>query len=169
MVYGEDRNIQQERASLPHEFGNGIAFVEPLGPKTLVVPAILADGDAENFRIEAENVLRMRGLEIACLVEYVIGGKKHLALLEENFSVGDQGGGIRDGLAGVVLRLAYEADDRRKRNGFREPQKLSAIAFDEDRSLDKILRRVSAKTKLGKNGEIRAARLGFAGQFEDAG
>ena len=56
-------------------------------------------------------MLRVRGLEVAGFVEYIVGGQQHLALLEENLATADEGRGVGYGLPGIVLRFADEADD----------------------------------------------------------
>src|SRR4029077_5511125 len=107
---GRSGNVEQQAASLPYQFGYGIALVEALGPEIFVVPAIFANGDAQYFGIQPEDVLRVSGLEIARFIEHVVRGQQHLALLENNFSVGDESRGIRHWLPGVVLCLTDVPD-----------------------------------------------------------
>ncbi len=105
------RDIQKNAGSLPHKLGDGIAFIQALCPEIFVVPGILANGDAELLFVEANDRLRMRGLEITRLVEDVVGGQQHLALLENNAAIGDERGGIGNGLSRVVLSLADIPDN----------------------------------------------------------
>ena len=80
----------------------------------------------------------------------------------------DQSGAIRHGLAGIVLRLAHVADERGEGDGFARAAQLRPIARDEGGALDQVLRRIAAEAKLGKDGEVGAARLRLARHFEDA-
>ena len=57
------RNIQDQRASLAHEFGHRIPVIEALGPETLVVPAILTDCDSKCVGAEFKRMLDRRGLK----------------------------------------------------------------------------------------------------------
>ncbi len=166
---GRRGNIQQQAASLPDDFRDGIAIVELLGPETFVVPGIFADGDAELLGLKRKHVLGVRGLEVARLVEDVVGGQQHFALLEKNFSLGDERGGVRHGLAGGVHGVADEADERWQRDFFGEADEFLLVALGERWALDEVLRRVAADAEFGKDGEIGAAFLGFGGEFEDAG
>src|SRR6266571_1716386 len=56
-------DIQDDAGSLPHEIDDRVGFVEALGPEIFVVPDVLADGDAELFAAEGENLLAGRRLE----------------------------------------------------------------------------------------------------------
>ena len=164
---GRRRKIQNDVASLRHEFRHRIAVVQPLRPEILVVPGVLADGYAEFRQIQRENVLRVGGLEVARLVEHIVGGEQHFSLFEEYAAVRDKCGAVRHRFAGVVLRPAYVADERWQRNRFRQTCECLQVAFDERRALHQILRRIAAETKLREQSEFRTAGLCFAGQFQN--
>ncbi len=56
------------------EVGDGVLVVEATGDQSLVVPKVLADGDAELEAVEGDDVARRGGgLEVAGLVEDVVG------------------------------------------------------------------------------------------------
>ena len=114
-------------------------------------------------------MLGVRGLEVARLVEDVVGGQQHFALLEKNFSVGDERGGIGNGFAGIVHGVADESDEGWQRDFFGEADEFLLVSLGERWALDEVLRRVSADAELRKDGEVGAAFLGFGGEFEDAG
>ena len=113
---GRGGNIQDDRTSLPDQFGDRITFIETLRPEILIVPDVFANGDPQGFTPEQESVLRVRRLEVTRFVEDIVGRQQHLALLEEQFSVANHRGGIRDRLSGIVLRFTDISHDYRDRN-----------------------------------------------------
>ena len=148
---GGTGNIQKDRASLPGNLGYRIAVVELLSPEAFVVPGVFADRDAELFVVKREDVLGMRGLEVARFVEDVVGRQQHFALLEEDFSSGDQSRRVRDGLAGLIHCVANEAYDRGYGNGLCQPHQRFLIVLDKGWPFDEVLRRISAKAQFGED------------------
>ena len=86
---GRSGDVQKDASSLLDEFGDGVAGIARLGPEILVVPHIFADGDPELFAAHAVNVIFFAGLEVTRLVEYVVRGQQHFALLEDNAAILD--------------------------------------------------------------------------------
>ncbi len=161
-------DIDEQASSLPRQLGDGVARIELLCPKVLIVPDIFADGDAQLSAVEGEQVLGMGGLEVAAFVEYIVGRQKHFALFEGHDAAGEQGGGIGDGLAGIVLCAADVAHNRRQGDVAGKEVEFAGIALDERRALDEILRRIAAEAELGKDGEIGATGFCLGGECQDA-
>src|SRR6516225_7077708 len=81
---GGGGDVEKNAGTLGGEFKNGIASVHGRRPEVLVVPGVLANGDTELLVVEGINVLAISRLEIAGLVEDVVGRKEHFGLLENN-------------------------------------------------------------------------------------
>jgi len=167
---GRGGNIQKDAGSLLDELGDGVAGVAGLGPEILVVPDVFADGDAQLFVTEAINVIPFARLEVAGFVEDVVGGQEHLALLEDDAAVLDEGGFVGDSLAGAgMIDAARKAYDGGERHAVGDVFQGVQIALDEGGALEEIEREIAAGAELGKYGEFRAAALGLFREVENAG
>ena len=98
---------------------------------------------------------RVRGLEVARFVEDIVGGEKHFALLEENFAVGDQGGGIGDGLAGVVLASPTKPTSDGSGMDLARRDQFLLVAFDEGRGARRDLAAGSRRGRVRRRRRVR--------------
>ena len=163
-------DVQEKTGALGDEFENGIAGVHGGSPEVFVVPDIFADGDAELLVVEAIDVLAIAGKEIAGFIENVVGGKKHLALFEDNAALGDEGGFIGNRLPGRVVVLVDAsgvADDSRKWHLGGDLLECFVIALDEGGTFEKIKGKIPADAEFGEDSEVSAATPGFGRKMED--
>ena len=162
-------DINDDAGSLRHEIDDRIRLVELLGPEIFVVPDVFADGDAQLLAAERKNLLARRGLEIARLVEDVVGGQQHLVLLEGHAAFGEQSGGVPGGFAGGGMGARGVANQDGQGRFLSERGDGGAVAFEEGRALEQVLRKIAAQAEFGENGQIGAAAFGFGGHVQDAG
>src|SRR5207245_8332581 len=73
-------DIEDKISTLANKRFHRINGVEALGPELLVVPGILADGERHSVAAEGEELLTLRGGEVAHFVENVIGGQEYFRL-----------------------------------------------------------------------------------------
>ena len=141
--------------------------VIPRAQAALDPPAVLADGDAERAPAERRGVRLTARLEVAVLVEHVVGREQRLVVHRDHAPVADERGGIvqRLALAGLVPR--DEADDRRQRKFAREPVERVEPAGDEPGMLDEVARRIAHDGHLRKDGEFGPERRRAPGGIED--
>ena len=110
-------NIDENAGAAGDQFGDRVAGVHGRGPEGFIVPDVLANGDTELFPFQAVDILLVGGLEVAGLVEDVVGGQQHLALFEDDAAAGDERGFIGDVLtAAVVGNVAGVANDGGERH-----------------------------------------------------
>ena len=101
-------------------------------------------------------------LEVAGLVEDVVGGQKHFALLEDDAAFADERGFVGNGLpCPGVVHAAGVADDGRERHVRGDFFQRVVIALDEGGAFQKVEREIAADAEFGEDREIRAAPLGF--------
>ena len=113
---------------------------------------------------QAEDILLVTGLEIARLVEDVVGGKKHFGLLEDDAAFEDEGSFVGDGLPCPVMvgiDSASIADDGGERHLGGDAVEGVVIALDEGGTLEEIEGKVTADAELGKDGEVGTESLGL--------
>ncbi len=99
-------------APLGHQFFDRVAAVAAALPILLVVPGVLANGESDSLPAKLQNVLFLGGLEIARLVEDVVVRQQHLGLVENDFAVFDNGGGVLRSDGCVGRRAADITDDQ---------------------------------------------------------
>ena len=166
---GRGGDIQKDSSSLRDDFGDGIAIVAAIGPESFVVPDVFTDGDAQLLVAESVDGLLVRGLEVARLIEDIVGGQQHFALLKNDAALGDEGRFVGDGFSVAVFYAAGVAHDGRQRQLGGQLFQLLVISIDEGGAFEEVLGQVSAQAKLGKNGQIGAALVSGVRQAEDAG
>ena len=112
--------------------------------------------DAELLAIEGHDPLRFGRLEVAGLVENVVGGQQHFLLLEEHAAIGDQHGGIRNGFAGLGGRVcgADVPDYRRDRQPRHQGRQRGAVVLHKRGPLEQVLRRIPAQAKLREDHQV---------------
>ncbi len=85
------------------ECADGIEMVEGAFEEFFVVPEVFADGDAEPDGLgDCGDFGIGSGLEIAALVEDVVGGEEAFEAFGEDLAVADDGDGVVEGAASVL-------------------------------------------------------------------
>ena len=155
-------NINEHAGAKGDEFGDGITGVERLVPEVFVVPDVFADRDAELFAAHAVDVLLIAWLEVAGLVEHVVGGQEHFALLEDDAALANQRGFVGNGLpCPAVVQAAGVANDGRERHLRGNFLQRVVIALNKRGAFQKVEREIAADTEFREDREFRAALLGF--------
>src|SRR6266487_1768738 len=165
---GRGGHVQQHRSSLLNDFRHRVALIALAGPEILVVPNVLADRDAQLLAAKPKNRLAIRGLKVARFIKDVIGGKQHLALLENHTPPAEQCGFIGDGLACPIRDAPGVAHNGGQRNLGSKLLQSGMVSLDEGGAFEKVLRKIAAQTEFGEYCEIGAALLGLRRQAQDA-
>ena len=76
-----------------------IGVIQRFRPEILVVPAVLADGNSEVAPAEGDKHCFTRPLEVAVLVEHIVGGQQSLVNHSLNFPIAEKGRGVVQGLS----------------------------------------------------------------------
>ena len=153
--------VEQQLRSAGGEFLGGTAVVAAVVQEHLVVPDVLANGDA-HFR--AENFHRRvagRRLEVAILVEHVVVRQQRLVADGGHLAVLQHGGGVLRRAAGVGFvggGVAHHGDRHAAALG----QALERLlVLPEERRLgQQVARRVAAQRQLGQHNQRRAGLVG---------
>src|SRR5260370_36750944 len=128
----------------------------------------LANGDAQFLVLETVDYLFLGRLEVPRLIEYIVGRQQHLALLKDDSPSAQQRRFVGHGFAGAILHSPGIADQTGQRNFRRKRFQLIHVAVEKSRALQKILGRITAEAKFGKNSKVRASLLGLPRQAQDA-
>ena len=164
---GRRGKVQDDFRALGDEFPDRVAPVDPVRPEILVVPDVLADGDAKPVAVERERRDVFGRLEIAVLVKHIVGRQQTFRGAPDDFAMLQHGGGIFQPAAGLLRIAVHVADAERHRadarGGFGER---GEIGVNEIGALEQVARRVAAEEQLGREDEFRAAGAGLvvAGQ-----
>ena len=159
-VEGRGVDADEQAAALLHEFVDGVARVEAVGPEEFVVPGILTDGEGQVFGAERPCGLGMTGDEVAAIVKDVVSGEQEFGLAQQNAAALEDGGGVGGAFAGGFLGAADVAGDDGEGEipGF--VGKLLEGAFGllgEAAFFDEVARGVAGEGELGEDGEFGAA------------
>ena len=152
------------------EFLNGIALITAALPKLLVIPAVFADGNGDFFAAQMAEFLGGAGQKIAGFVENVVIGQEHFDLLEDDFAMVDDGGGVLGADGGAFGRVGDVAEDE---GGFEvgalagDGFKGGGGAVEEGLLLDQIARGVAGEGEFGKDDGVGLRLVGFSGEIED--
>src|SRR5262249_38082787 len=107
-------------------------------------------------------------LEIARFVEHIVGRQEHLALLESDASPGQQRRLVGDGLPRRAVGSPREAHDGRNGKPVGQVLQAAQVALDERRTLQEILREVSAHAKFGEYREVGATLPRLLRKIQDS-
>src|SRR5258708_15413910 len=158
--------MQQDAGSLLAKFHHRITLVQARRPEVRVVPHILANGDAKFFVLEAVDHLLIGRLKVPRLVEYIVGRQQHLALLKDDSPSAQQRRFIGHGFARALLHTPGVADQARQRDFGGKRFQFIHVPVQKSRTLQKILRWITAQAKLGKNSKVRPSLLSLPRQAQ---
>jgi hypothetical protein len=166
--HGEAEMLTIERRALLHEFVHGVGAVAALGPEVGVVPDVLADGEGDLLAAEFDGRDFLGGLEVAVLVEDVVGRQERLHHAMRDLAALDDGGGVVEraaGARGVAVDVA--GDERDVADRFRKRVEALESARDEVVAQKQIAGRVAAEEQLGSQHQLGAlAHRIFVGGLE---
>ena len=143
-----------------------IGAVEAARPEVGVVPDVLADREPQQRPAERHRRHLGRGLEVAPLVEHVVGRQQRLARRRRDPAAVDQRGAVGDGPSGRAGRQALRetrpatAVARRRRAPPPAPASEARRRVEEAGPLEQILGRIAGEGQLGKDRQLGAAALG---------
>ena len=121
-------------------------------------PDVFADGDADLFAAEDQRRDAPRRLEVAILVENIVGGQKRLMRLRHRRAGLQEGGGIVKWLSAILVSID-ETDEQTGAPDMRlELFQDLEILRDEPRLEDQVLRRITGNGKLRRNDQFRSSR-----------
>ena len=119
------------------------------------------------LRIDPDSMMRAAAFQ---LIRNVLHSCGTLIALrpEDNLAAAQQRGLIRYTAAGPILVLADVAHNGGQRQLRRQLLHFLLISIDEGRTLQQVLRKVAANTKLGENSQVRSPLLGAFRQGKNA-
>ena len=160
-LHGEAERVEQQFRSGVGEFIGGTAVVAAVVQEHLVIPDVLANGDAhfcaENFH------RRVAGgrLEVAVLVEHVVSRQQRLVADGADLAVLQHGGGVLRRAAGVGFvggGVAHDGD--RLAAALGQALESLLILAEERRLGQQVARRIAAHRQLGQHNQLRAGLVG---------
>jgi hypothetical protein len=156
--------VEPERFQFRHRIG----VVERPAPERLVVPDVLADGDRHAAAPEPQHERPVAGLEVAALVEHVVGREQPLAVEGDALAAPRRDGGVEHlAAARAPVRRERAEDPHRLARGAGDPVRGCLGGRDERRALDEVPGRVSADGQLGEEDEVGPGFLGAAPVRQD--
>ena len=137
-------------------FGERVAVVE-LAWEVVVAPDVFADGDAAAVACDFNRCAAFRRLEVARLVEDVVGREECFVNFANGVSALEDGGGVAKGAAMPRVQV-HIADKQRDVSGLRvEGFERGYVARDELALKQQILWRVAGQCEFGSEHDFRAS------------
>ena len=153
--------VEQQFRAGGGQFLGGTAVVAAVVQEHLVVPDVLADGDAH---LGAEDLHRRvigRRLEVAILVEHVVGRQQRLVANGGHLTALEDGGGVAGWPAGVGLVYGGVAnDDGRPAAALGQAIERLPVLAEERRLGQQVARRVAAQRQLRQQDQRRTGLVG---------
>ena len=154
--------VKDDFRALPDEFLDRVTAIKPFRPEILVVPDVLADGDAEFAAIERKRGDAFGRFKIAVFVKNVVSREQAFVRAPDNFPVLQNGGGIAERASGTLGIFTNTTDAQWNGadafGGFRECRK---IGLNKIGAQEQIARRVATEKQFRCDDEFRAERAGF--------
>ena len=146
-----------------------IVVIAPALPEIAVVPDVLADADAEPPPAELEHLRTVKRLEVAVLVEHVVGRQQRLAETLRDRAVVHEHGAVEERPSLVRRVRLGETDERRRQIARIACQLLEHLpaAAHESVAEQQIARQVSDERQFGRHGQVGALRARVAERVED--
>jgi hypothetical protein len=134
-------------------------------PVIAIVPDVLADADAEPPAADVEHLRAVKRLEVAILVEDVVGGEQRLAEARIDAAAAQQRGAVEQRPPFVGRVRFRKADEHRRKAGglAREIAEHVPAAADKVAVEQQIARQIADQRQLGRD---RQRRVGLAGDSE---
>ncbi len=160
---GAGGDVDDEAGAGPDELGDRVALVEALGPEALVVPGVLADGQADGHAVQVEGGVLLGGLEVAHLVEDVVVRQQHLVAALDDAAVLEHRGGVGGPPAvggGGAGEVADDDGDAVGAGGQLADGLL--IGAQEGGAFGEVLGGIAAEGQLGQQDQVGPALGGLA-------
>jgi hypothetical protein len=163
---GRGRDVQEEVRPVLGLPRDRVGLVEPPAPEGLVVPGVLADGQAQAPPLELDGGVVGGGLEMPVLVEDVVGGQQGLGPAGDDLAPVEEDGPVDDGASRAGRVGLHAADDEARLfdpaggGGQGLPVGAQEVGLFEE-----VARRVAAQGELRGQHEVgpRRPRLGVGG------
>ncbi len=158
-VEGRGRGHDEEVGARVEEVLHRVDGIAEAGDRRLLPPDVLADRDADAAAAELEYPPLAGGLEVARLVEDVVGGEEGLGLGEDEGPARDHGDRADEGPAlprAVPVDVAHRDRDLGRELALEAAQGGEA-ALDEGVLVEEVHRRIAAEGELGEDDELGAA------------
>jgi hypothetical protein len=137
--------VEDDFRALRDEFLDGVAAAKPFRPEILVVPDVLAKGDAEFAAIELEGRGAFGRFKITVFVKNVVSRKQALVRAPDDFSVLQNGGGVAERASGTFGIFVNATDAQGNgADAFGGFGGRGEIGLDEIGAQEQIARRVAA-------------------------
>ncbi len=156
------RHVDEEVRVLVRELAHRIPVIQAPRPERLVVPDVLADRDAQAHALELERRHGAGRLEVAVLVEDVVGGQQRLLPAPRHAPLAAERDRVHQRLArgrGVPVDETDQDAERRGRER-RHAIELLEVQVDEAVVIQQIARRIAGRRHLGEHDEVGAPGVG---------
>ena len=180
-VVGRGGGRHQQGRALVQAVAHRVHGVAAGGVGLGLPPDVLADGEPDALALEVDDAAFGGRLEVARLVEHVVGGQQSLGLRVQDAAAGEQAGGVGQVLAGGAAVAVHVADHRAEagRHGVLQVAQRLAVLCHERFVVEQVHRRVAAQAQLREHHQVgvQAARLlqpgdnagAVAGEIADGG
>ncbi len=154
---GRGGDVHHERRAHADEIVDGVGAITSLGPEIGIVPDVLANrhGDLLAAQIDRRDFLGR--LEIAVLIENVVGRQERLHDPVKNFPVLNHRRGVAQRAARAVgIAVDVAGNERNFTNGLRKEIEAFEAALNEIFAQQQVAGRVAAKEKFRGENQLRA-------------
>ena len=159
---GTRRDIEQDRGAAVGELAHRVAGIEALRPEVAIVPDLLAHGQPEAHAFEVEWLDAAAGLEVAVLVEDVVGRQQRLVVTPGDAAPVTERRGVEErvAVAGGVRGHAADHEPEPVVGQRRDAREQVEIRADEALVVEQVARRVAGGRELGEHDEVRTGATG---------
>ncbi len=168
-VEGRGGGREDERGTRVEQLRHRVDGVAQPRGRFAFPPDVLADRDADPLAAEGGNPPLGGWLEVAGLVEHIVGGEERLRLRVQDLPVAEQRGSVHQASsrpAPVPVHVPHDDADPRG-GGLLQPAQRLQVLLDEQVVLQQVHGRVAAQAQLGEHGKRRARRLRLPGEVRD--
>ena len=163
------RHVQDHADAGGRELIDRIVMVAAPLPEVAIVPDVLADADPDPRAGDVEELRAVVRLEVAVLVEDVVGGQQGFPESLIDAAVAQQHGAVEQGPS-FVRRIRFrQTDEHRREIGRVARQRLERLPapLHETPAQEQVSREVADERELGRGGEIGAGRGGGPERVEN--
>src|SRR5690606_8384009 len=157
---GTGRDVDEQVDVLIGQLLDRIAVVEPARPEVAVVPDVLADRHAEPRALEDDRLDGGGRLEVAVLVEDVVGRQQRLRAARHDPPATAERRGVVQALTRRARVAVDEARQDRRPVGTERRQAIELLEVQVDEALvpQQVARRIAGRRQLGEDDEVGAVR-----------
>ena len=167
-VEGRGGHVDQQVGAGTAHGRHRVAVVERPRKDVLVVPDVLADGQRQPSPPEFDHLVGLARLEVAALVEHVVGRQEPLYGPVQHPAVLEQGRGVEQRLA-RSLRVAVHvaADHPDTAHGVHQVVERIEIGLHEIVLFQQVPRRIAREHQFGKDHQRAAPLAGLCGRIDN--